>query len=128
MSDKLINYDIDYTNWDVEQCLNDTIWLLMVDEPDGELVLRKGLYVKTQDTVKNAFRIGLVLNAGPDCKTVKEGQYVTIPPGTGFYGHQTKEGHKTWFISEKAVMAVVKFTGTKEEMIRSIKENLQGGI
>lgn len=128
MSDQLVNYDIDYKNWNVKQCLNDTAWLLMVDEPDGELVCKNGVWVKPQDTVKNSFRIGKVMNAGPDCKTVRDGDFVTIPPGTGFYGHQTLHGHKTWFISEKAIMAVVEFDGTKEEMIKSIKENLQGGV
>jgi hypothetical protein len=126
---ELVNYNIDYKNWNIKQCQGPWLWLLMVDEPDSEYItLGSGLQVKTQEHVKNAFRVVKVIKSGPDCKVAKEGDFVLIPPGNFMAGHKTKDGHKTAFIREEMILGTLEFDGTKDEMIRAIKEQLQTGI
>jgi hypothetical protein len=124
---ELVNYNIDYSKWNIEQCQGNWIWLLMVDEPDGEIVQKGLIFVKQADYTKNAFRIGLVMNAGKDCKVVEKDKFVLIPPGNGVPGHKTEKGNKTWFIREDMILGTVVFDGTKDQMIESIKKDLQTG-
>jgi hypothetical protein len=127
MSDQIVNYDVDYSKWNVKQCLKDVVWLLMVDEPDEDMVKKGSLFIQTSTLNKNAFRIGLVMKTGPKVETLKEGDYVIIPPTVGVYGHKSHDGHKTWFVPENAVISVIEFDGSKEEMIANIKETLHLG-
>lgn len=122
MSEQIVNYDVDLSKWNVENCLADVVWLLMIDEPTADIVFRNGVFVPTQDINKNAFRIGFVLNAGPDVKVAIKDKYVLIPPTAGIYGHKTHKGHKTWFVKESAIMCTINFDGTKDEKIEALKD------
>lgn len=128
-SNELVNYNIDYSKWNVKECQGTWMWLLMVDEPDQDYItLQSGIHVKTQDQLKNAFRIAQVIKAGKDSKVVKDEDFVLIPPGNGIYGHKTKDGHKTLFIREENIFGTIEFDGNKDEMIRNIKEKLHAGL
>ena len=128
MSDQIVNYDVDFSKWNVKTPLKDVVWLLMVDEPDEEIIEKNGLFVPTKLVNKNAFRIGMAMKVGPKVEVVKEGDYVIIPPTTGVYGHKTHGGHKTWFVPESAIISVIEFDGNKDEMIQNMKETLHIGM
>lgn len=128
MSDQIVNFDVDFSKWNVKTPLKDVVWLLMVDEPDEDLSKKGSLYVPTQSVNKNAFRVGFALKVGPKVETIKENDYVLIPPTVGVYGHKTYQGHKTWFVPENACISTIEFDGSKDEMIQNIKETLHLGM
>lgn len=128
MSDQIVNFDVDFSKWNVKTPLKDVVWLLMVDEPDEDLSKKGSLYVPTQSVNKNAFRVGFALKVGPKVETIKENDYVLIPPTVGVYGHKTYQGHKTWFVPENACISTIEFDGSKDEMIKNIKETLHLGM
>ena len=125
MKDQAVNFDIDLKKWDIEQPMDDVVWVLMLDEPDSEFVkLDSGIFLQTQQKTRGYFRIGKALKIGPNVKHIKEGNFLLIPPNMGVLGHKTEQGYKTSFIKENAVMATINFSGTKEEFLKHQTEDL----
>lgn len=62
--------------------LDDIILVEYKDSPDGRDVVRNGI-VLPMAHIQFMWRIGRVLLAGPNCKTVKYGDYVTFPNDKG---------------------------------------------
>jgi len=65
------------TDYVLEKVLDNIILVQYVDTPDSDntTVLRKGILVPIDHTT-SAWRIGKIILAGPDCKNVKEGDFV----------------------------------------------------
>ena len=125
MKDQAVNFDIDLKKWDIEQPMDDVVWVLMLDEPDSEFVkLDSGIFLQTQQKTRGYFRIGKALKVGPNVKHIKEGNFLLIPPNMGVLGHKTEQGYKTTFIKENAVMSTISFNGTKEEFLKHQTEDL----
>lgn len=125
MKDAVVNFDVDLSKWNVEQPLSDVLWVLMLDEPDTDHVtLSSGIVLQTQQKIRGHFRIGKALKVGPNVKTVKEGDFLLIPPNTGMLGHKSEQGYKTLFIKEDYIMSVINFNGSKDDYLKHQAEDL----
>lgn len=123
--DKIVNFNVDLSKWNVEKPLKDVIWILMIDEPDTDYVKREsGIVLATKSTTRSNFRIGKVLKCGDKCTDVKEGDFVMLPPNVGMIGYKSIDGYKTLFTREETIMAVISFDGSKDEFIKHVQENL----
>ena len=72
------------TDYVLEKVLDNIILVQYVDTPDSDntTVLRKGILVPIDHTT-SAWRIGKIILAGPDCKNVKQGDFVCFPNDKG---------------------------------------------
>lgn len=122
-SEKIVNHDVDLNKWNVKTLYKDTLWLKLLDEPDADLLKKGSLYVKP-NTAKGKYRLAEVILAGPDAVHAKPGDRVILSNSVGQDGYRTYEGYKTWFVKEDAIMAVIEFEGTDEEMVQDIEEQL----
>lgn len=126
MQDKVVNHDVKLDKWEIKNLYKDTLWVKMVDEPEADFIASKGGIILTaSQKTRGFFRIGQVLKCGEDTKYAKEGQYILIPPQTGIIGFKSKEGYKTSFIKEDAVMAVIEFDGDDEQLQEHIQFDLK---
>lgn len=122
-SEKIINHDVDLNKWNIRSLYKDTLWLKLLDEPDADLLKKGSLFVKASQ-IKGPYRLAEVIMVGPDSVNAKPGDRVILPQMTGQPGYRSYEGFKTWFVKEDAIMAVLDFEGTDEEMHQDIEEQL----
>lgn len=122
-SDKIVNHDVDLTKWTIRSLYKDTLWLKLLDEPDADLLKKGSLFVKASQ-IKGPYRLAEVVLVGPDAVNAKPGDKVILPQMVGQPGYRSFEGYKTWFVKEDAIMAVLDFEGTEDEMKQDIEDQL----
>ena len=75
------NFEMD--GWKLSQVLDDILMVQYADiNEEGTEVKRGSIWVPI-NAVNNVWRIGKVLLAGPNCKSVKENDYVVFPNDKG---------------------------------------------
>lgn len=114
-TEKIVNYDLDLSKWRIKNLYKDTLWVQLLDEPDADTIVRNGITIPVSQT-KGLFRLGKVLMCGPDVSHAKEGEIVRFSQNVGMPYEQRVDGYKTWLLREDAVIAVVEFMGTSEEL------------
>lgn len=128
MQDKVVNFDVNLNKWSITNLYGNTLWVKMIDEPNAEYVMKKGLLLKTEQATRGFFRIGQILKCGNKTEHAKEQDFVLIPPHTGIMGLKDVDGFKTIFISEDKIMAVIEFDGTPEDLQENIEDTLHLNI
>jgi co-chaperonin GroES (HSP10) len=69
--------------WKLTNVLDDILMVQYADiNEEGDLVKRGSMWLPI-NAVNHVWRIGKVLLAGPNCKTVKEGDYIVFPNDRG---------------------------------------------
>lgn len=104
------NHNFDLEDWDIVNLFKDTIWIEYIDEMNGEGVSRGGIHIpENARSVKDFYRIGRVLDYGPDCsECIDKGVYLLVPPQLGLKGlKKGPNGGSSLFIREELVMAVI---------------------
>lgn len=122
-NEKLINHKIDLKDWKITQLYKDTLWVKLLDEPDANNVMRNGIILAVSQA-KGIYSIGEILMAGPDTKYAKVGSRVLFIKHVGQPAERTVDGYKTHFVKEDAVMAVMEYNGTDEEMKQDITDQI----
>lgn len=122
-SEKIVNYDLDFSRWNIKKLYKDTLWVQMIDDPDADTVVRNGIAIPISQS-KGLYRLGKVLLAGQDVKEAKEGEYIRFATGLGSPFEQKVGGYKTMLLREEQVMMVVEFDGSDDEIKRSIEDNV----
>ena len=116
------NSDLDLRGYEIEELFKDTIWATYVDEDadaDSDGFVKRGDLVIPANQNRNFYRIAKVLKAGPDCSvSVVPGSYLLIPPQVGLVGIKHKN-HRTFFVRESLVMAVVSKSESDETIAGS---------
>ena len=113
-SEKIVEYDLDLSNWEIDVLYKDSLWVQLLDEPDAHTVKGKDslLYIPVA-TQRGLYRFARVIKCGQEVKYAKEGQFIRFPSiGVGAPYEQTHDGFKTYIIRETDVMAVVKYVGS----------------
>lgn len=106
-SEKIVDHDLNLNNWTFKNLYGNTLWILRLDEPDANLILKNNI-VLMPEQVKGLYSLGKVLMIGDTVKHAKVGEYIIFPSqGFGQSAQKTVDGYKTYFIREDAVMAVV---------------------
>jgi len=121
--EKLINHNIDLKQWKVKHIYKDTLWVKLIDEPDASTVLKNGI-VLTSSQAKGPYSLGEVLMVGGDVVHAKVGDHVMFIKQVGQPAHRSVDGYKSWFVKEDAIMAVLEFEGTPEEMHEDITNQI----
>jgi co-chaperonin GroES (HSP10) len=122
-TEKIVNYDLDLSKWKIKHLYKDTLWVQLLDEPDADTIMRNGIAIPVSQS-KGLFRLGKVLMCGPDAKHATSGEIIRFSQGVGQPYEQKVDGYKTWLIREDAVIAVVEFDGTSEEMKTDLEDNI----
>lgn len=69
--------------WQLTAVLDDILMVQYSDiNEDGDLVKRGSMWVPI-NAVNHVWRVGKILLAGPNCKSVKEGDYIVFPNDKG---------------------------------------------
>jgi hypothetical protein len=69
--------------WKLTNVLDDILMVQYADiNEEGDLVKRGSMWLPI-NAVNHVWRVGKVLLAGPNCKTVKEGDYIVFPNDRG---------------------------------------------
>lgn len=121
-SEKIVNYDLDFSKWEVKKLYSNTLWVQLIDEPDADTI-QKGLLTIPVSHAKGLYRIGRVLMTGPDVKHAKVNEYIRFSQGVGQPYEVKVGGYRTWLLREDQVMMVVEPPFSNEEEIRKHVEN-----
>ncbi len=122
-SEKIVNHNVDLKDWKITTLYKDTLWVKLLDEPDATTVKKNGI-VMAVSQAKGVYSLGEVLMSGPDVKHASTGQRIMFIKQAGQPAHRNVDGYKTWFVREDAVLAVVEYDGTDEQMKEDIKNQI----
>jgi hypothetical protein len=116
-TEKIVNYDLDFSQWEIKKLYGTTLWVQLIDEPDADTI-QKGLLTVPVSQAKGLYRIGKVLMAGCDVSHANIGEYIRFPLGVGSPYEVKVGGYRTWLLREEQVMMVVEPPSKDEEEIR----------
>lgn len=116
-TEKIVNYDLDFSKWEIKKLYGTSLWVQLIDEPDADTI-QKGLLTVPVSQAKGLYRIGKVLMAGCDVKQATVGEYIRFSQGVGSPYEVKVGGYKTWLLREEQVMMVVEPPFKDEEEIR----------
>jgi hypothetical protein len=81
--DNYLGNDLNLDGWNITKVLDDILMCQYIDlNEDGTEIKRGSIWVPI-NTVNFTWRLAKVLLAGPDCKTVKEGDIIVFPNDKG---------------------------------------------
>lgn len=121
-TEKIVDYNLDFSQWAIKKLYGTTLWVQLIDEPDADTI-QKGLITIPVNQAKGLYRIGKVLMAGCDVKQANIGEYIRFPQGVGSPYEVKVGGYKTWLLREEQVMMVVEPPSKDEEEIKKHVEN-----
>jgi co-chaperonin GroES (HSP10) len=104
--DNYLGSDMNLENWTLKKVLDDILMCQYIDvNEDGTEVKRGNIWVPV-NAVNFTWRLAKVLLAGPDCKTVKNGDVVVFPNDKGIQVANLN-GHKhVVFLNESRIFGV----------------------
>ncbi len=108
--------------------MDDVILVQYTDQtPDGSTILRRGIHIPVNADTK-AWRIGKVILAGPNCKLVKQHDYVIFPNNLGIpISNLDVEGFGTLetglFLNEQRIFGIASIPKDNNESVSSIIED-----
>lgn len=110
-TEKIVEHNLDLSEWEIDRLYKDTLWVKLLDEPDAHTIKQGALYIPAART-KGVYRFAQVLMCGDETKYAKAGEYVRFPSmGVGMPYEKIVDGYKTYLIRETDVVAVVKYVG-----------------
>ena len=104
--DHYLGSDINLTGWKLSKVLDDILMCQYTDvNEDGTEVKRGNLWVPI-NAVNFTWRLARVLIAGPDCKTVKQGDVVIFPNDKGIQVANLNGYKHIVFLNESRIFGV----------------------
>jgi hypothetical protein len=92
--------------WQLTKVLDDILMVQFVDiNEDGDMVKRGSMWVPI-NAVNHVWRVGKVLLAGPNCKTVKEGDFIVFPNDRGIQVSNLNDLKHIVFLNEQRIFGV----------------------
>lgn len=92
--------------WELTKVLDDILMVQYADiNEDGDLVKRGSMWVPI-NAVNHVWRVGKVLLAGPNCKTVKEGDFIVFPNDKGIQVSNLNGLKHIVFLNEARIFGV----------------------
>lgn len=99
---------LELDTWKLTQVLDDILMVQYVDiNEEGTEIKRGDLWVPI-NAVNFVWRVGKIILAGPNCKTVKKGDYVVFPNDKGIKAANINDLKNIVFLSEGRVFGVCK--------------------
>jgi hypothetical protein len=104
--DNYLGSDMNLDNWNLTKVLDDILMCQYIDvNEDGTEVKRGNLWVPI-NAVNFTWRLAKVLLAGPECKTVKEGNIVMFPNDKGIQVANLNGYKNIVFLNESRIFGV----------------------
>lgn len=104
--DNYIGQDMNLDGWKLEKVLDDILMCQYIDvNEDGTEVKRGSIWVPI-NAVNFTWRLAKVLLAGPDCKTVKQGDVVMFPNDKGIQVANLNNLKHIVFLNESRIFGV----------------------
>jgi co-chaperonin GroES (HSP10) len=104
--DNYLGSDMNLDNWNLTKVLDDILMCQYIDvNEDGTEVKRGNLWVPI-NAVNFTWRLAKVLLAGPECKTVKEGDIVMFPNDKGIQVANLNGYKNIVFLNESRIFGV----------------------
>jgi hypothetical protein len=97
---------LELDGWTLTKVLDDILMVQYVDvNEDGTEIKRGSLWVPI-NTVNFVWRVGKVILSGPNCKTVKENDYIVFPNDKGIQAANINDIKNIVFLSESRIFGV----------------------
>ena len=104
--DNYQGHSLELEDWKLDKVLDDILMCQYADiNDDGTEVKRGSIWVPI-NVVNHAGRVGKVLLSGPDCKTVKEGDYIVFPNDKGIQVANLNGLKHIIFLNESRIFGV----------------------
>ena len=104
--DNYLGQDFNLDGWKLTKVLDDILMCQYIDvSEDGTEVKRGSIYVPV-NAVNFTWRLAKVILAGPDCKTVKEGDIVVFPNDKGIQVANMNNLKHIVFLNETRIFGV----------------------
>lgn len=104
--DNYLGQDFNLDGWKLTKVLDDILMCQYIDvSEDGTEVKRGSIYVPV-NAVNFTWRLAKVILAGPDCKTVKEGDIVVFPNDKGIQVANMNNLKHVVFLNESRIFGV----------------------
>ena len=99
-------HSLELDGWNLTKVLDDILMVQYVDvNEDGTEIKRGSIWVPI-NTVHFVWRVGKVMLAGPNCKTVQEGDYIVFPNDKGIQAANINDLKNIVFLSESRIFGV----------------------
>ena len=106
--DNYKSQSLELDGWTLEKVLDNILMVQYLDlNEDGTEVNRNGIWLPI-NAVNHVWRIGKVILAGPDCRTVKEGDNVVFPNDKGIQVANLNDLKHIVFLNEDRIFGVCK--------------------
>jgi co-chaperonin GroES (HSP10) len=97
---------LELDDWTLTKVMDDIIMVQYIDiSEDGTEVNRNGIWLPI-NAVNHVWRIGRVILAGPNCKTVKEGDNIVFPNDKGIQVSSLNDLKHIVFLNEARIFGV----------------------
>lgn len=104
--DNYLGSDMNLDEWNLAKVLDDILMCQYIDINEAGTEVKRGSIWVPVNAVNFTWRLARVLLAGPDCKTVKEGDIVMFPNDKGIQVANLN-GHKhIVFLNESRIFGV----------------------
>ena len=98
--------EFELDGWKLSKVLDDILMVQYADiNEEGDLVKRGSMWVPI-NAVNHVWRVGKVLLAGPNCKTVKEEDYIVFPNDKGIQVSNLNGLKNIVFLNESRIFGV----------------------
>lgn len=98
--------DFELNDWKLDKVLDNVLVVQYADiNEDGTAVKRGSIWVPL-GAVKQTWRVGRVILAGPDCKVVKKNDYVIFPADRGLQVANLNDLKHLIFLNEDRIFGV----------------------
>jgi hypothetical protein len=107
------NFNLD--GWNLTKVLDDILMCQYIDLNDDGTEIKRGNIWVPINAVNFTWRLAKVALAGPDCKTVKEGDIVVFPNDKGIQVANLNGLKHVVFLNESRIFGIAEPEGSKEE-------------
>ena len=105
--DHYIGNEFNLDGWTLTKVLDDILMCQYVDVNDDGTEIKRGSIWVPINTVNFTWRLARVILAGPDCKTVKEGDIIVHPSDKGITVQNFNGLKHIVFLNESRIFGVV---------------------
>jgi co-chaperonin GroES (HSP10) len=97
---------LELDGWKLTNVLDDILMVQYIDvNEDGTEIKRGSIWVPI-NTVNFVWRVGKVVLAGPNCKTVKKGDHIVFPNDKGIQAANINDIKNIVFLSESRIFGI----------------------
>jgi co-chaperonin GroES (HSP10) len=119
--DKYKGNDFELNGWNLTKVLDDILMVQYVDINEAGTEIKRGNIWLPINAVQHTWRIGVVLLAGPNCKTVKQGDHIVFPNDKGIQVANLNNLKNIVFLNEARVFGVCEADKTSLDTVEKVK-------